>query len=1401
MISKLKYLLSLIVFLTLSNSFNAQLASPTCSAAAALTNGTYSNVVTQSNVGWFSYLASSINLNINLINYSNNPQNKIEKIEFYQGVCGNLALMAADSLSNFNDSTLNLAIGSLTLNSTYSIKVSRRSTENTPSVFALNLAAPIECGFYWGTQPLTLTTTTLIASITGNWSYNGFSGSCLKNIQTGDTSTSAPNSYICNFSLTTCENLYLGYANNGSFDGNSGTFCIPNTIFYIFPNVPGTTFSVSSGSQGTVAINLGNIPGATQYTIVSNYTCTPLPVTPTLTVNDLAGCSCDPIIVNVTNLSCNLTIPQPLCANQPFCFTTPLPPLPPPPTNGLNYLYFPVSNNICQVTNSLGVTSFGNCFPNGISAGTYTVKVTKGLQLFGTVNGTGQQVDSVVCSCSLIQTVTVLPNNIITPNILASPVNGCAGQGTTLTANNGNPNATYTWQPGNIIGNPVTVNLPNGVQSYTVSTTNGCASAFNIFEISGLECCRFSPRVGAFYFNNVTLVPFNSPNSTPWANLVQNATYSGINIAAPSGNVISSVIAVSGYLNITASNLTFFNANLLFSDAASFVQNANNLTIDRCYFRGCKNWQGIFSLAVLNITNSVIEDAQYAVRNGSSFNPNTPHPGISIENVLFNNNFCAVLISNRPMSNFVFRGNLVTCRVLPPGFNLNNTTPWQYQPNYDLATLQTYPTVFLKGSASLGLPTSLRGQFGVQFINTGRPSATQNLQIGDFSNNTTNQTNYRNVFDNLRIGVTATSSRMGVYNSVFNLMRGLGSPLDLNGPSAGVFLSTTRGNVGFNTTGNNNAAIYTNTFITSQNGVVATAQSTFNVANNNFNSISAYANHVYSINSGANIPTSRITNNSFTQCLYDLYAINNQRIDVRFENNTSNNTSFSRPRFNYYVYLNELNKPTTADYYVRNNTLNGKLFGVYGINIEGAQISNNIINIIPPPANTFNANVWLQGSDACEIKFNTTNVFPSNSGVASTFGMFAENSVNNLFCENDIKGAGAAMKFQGTSPSRIYRNKLNVNPADPCFLGIFLDNSGFVGPINFPQGGNIYTADNEFGDFLYFIGGADTYAQFGSSGSQIDYQGAAINTNNYYPFVNLFQITPPSTPFSPFSNNSTGFSSCNAAPMNIFQRLSRGVPPFVNSVVNFGANTGNANGIARKSVYEVFKKDNYSNANIAGYTNFMVNNSNGNYGHFYRIDSLVYRLAATGNTNTIAQAQAINAQVNPSNVVEQNQKTFNAIYQVFLTSPALVAPAQITSLQNLAQLCPFTDGNAVYQSRALLKHYNDSIEYSNPCEFNLPNIQASGSRFSVNSNTALNESKEALTTKLYPNPAQTEVTITTELSNATLYIYNVIGQTVIEMPLSSQTKLNVSELKSGTYIYKIMSEGKLIKTDKLIINK
>ncbi len=72
--------------------------------------------------------------------------------------------------------------------------------------------------------------------------------------------------------------------------------------------------------------------------------------------------------------------------------------------------------------------------------------------------------------------------------------------------------------------------------------------------------------------------------------------------------------------------------------------------------------------------------------------------------------------------------------------------------------------------------------------------------------------------------------------------------------------------------------------------------------------------------------------------------------------------------------------------------------------------------------------------------------------------------------------------------------------------------------------------------------------------------------------------------------------------------------------------------------------------------------------------------------------------------------------------------------------------------------------------------------------------------KMFPNPASSFVTITTDAVNPiTVKINNILGQTVITKTLKQQTSINVSNLPAGIYFVSFYNNNKLEGTMKLIV--
>lgn len=1027
---------------------------------------------------------------------------------------------------------------------------------------------------------------------------------------------------------------------------------------------------------------------------------------------------------------------------------------------------------------------------NLFGLGTHTITATGA---YNTYNG--------FCFNSVTHTFQVVPA-LSVPSIISSPSTAiCISSTATLSAN-ATGAVSYTWYPGGITGATIAI-TPTTNTTYTVIATNSnnCTNTATK-EVQTILCCLAGSNV--VNLSNVNIV---APGTSTliWSNLLGGGNYSG-NIAIPNSTyMISGSYNVIGNVNINTP-VTFSNSDFSFAENVSINQNAT-VNINNSYWHGCdKNWQGILSGKYLSIKNSVIEDAFAAVQINAS---TITHPGVLIDNTIFNKNVYGIQITGPKLTSFKLTGSIFTSRDIPPAnYVYSSGSRWTSLSNFNTTALSNYNTGFLKGSTILNLPNVAKGQVGIYLNNASMLITTGNLNgditIGDASSTPTLNTSYTNIFDCLRIGTYNSNSRAILYNNWFQVINSIpASDLYGNNTACVYNNSTPRTIIGANISGSG-AAIYKNNLTNSTNGVYATNNGTLQVYNNQFTNIAQYGVQIENWNC-TNTQTVQINNNNFSTCLYDLYTFNNNTIKLTFANNSSTYPFVSsKAKVTYHVFINEINSPATAKYYIGYNNSTGKVNGVYCLNTYSMAIVNNNITVRTPIGAGFNAPIWLDNAHQGDIKYNTLSVNPTNLNSYYTFGIFTNFGNNNLYCENNITGAGSCMKFQGSSPSRIYRNNLNSNPTAPCLFGIFLDNYGMVGDIKYSTA----CAENIFGDFS----NSDTYSQTGSLGSKIDYPGSFSSSNPYCPFNNSFSSSAPAaTAFTANPNSLTGQATCISTPNliggggegmklnssnNDYPNLSAGIPIIMNDELNFSSNNANSKEIANKGTYEMARKSNLDISSITGGEAFMdANDANAN-GDFYKMDSLVVEFAVNGNTLALNQAKVLNSGIVAGTTIESNQKALNDIYHTFMQSPNLVTESQLNALKNLASLCPFTDGTSVYQARAIVKYY-DTLVYVNSCEYSTIGSESK----TINTPTKLNTSKEALNTLVYPNPANTEITVSTEVNGAKMIIFNVVGQILINKELNSFTKLDVSELKNGTYLYKIVKGSSIIKADKLIISE
>jgi hypothetical protein len=187
------------------------------------------------------------------------------------------------------------------------------------------------------------------------------------------------------------------------------------------------------------------------------------------------------------------------------------------------------------------------------------------------------------------------------------------------------------------------------------------------------------------------------------------------------------------------------------------------------------------------------------------------------------------------------------------------------------------------------------------------------------------------------------------------------------------------------------------------------------------------------------------------------------------------------------------------------------------------------------------------------------------------------------------------------------------------------------------------------------------------------------------------------------------------------------------------------------------------------------------------------RIAAAA--NLLTQNNALTG----SATYQINEKTVNEIFlQTVAIGNFIFSEPQITSLENIAESCPLSDGEAVLRARTMLnllerepKVYNDFVA-------------CYGGERSDNRLKKSGQSSQLL--RIFPNPADDAITIEYDGllgdTDQRLVLFNVFGQSIMEIALpesQGRTQVSLKTLPGGIYWYAL--PGADIISGKLIINR
>ncbi|HBX51123.1 MAG TPA: hypothetical protein DEH02_08670 [Bacteroidales bacterium] len=244
--------------------------------------------------------------------------------------------------------------------------------------------------------------------------------------------------------------------------------------------------------------------------------------------------------------------------------------------------------------------------------------------------------------------------------------------------------------------------------------------------------------------------------------------------------------------------------------------------------------------------------------------------------------------------------------------------------------------------------------------------------------------------------------------------------------------------------------------------------------------------------------------------------------------------------------------------------------------------------------------------------------------------------------------------------------------------------------------------------------------------------------------------------------------------------------------------------MAKQWLYSLLLKDSLLAFSSPVFETFIDSITGSNTGTIYSINQTLSD--TTGLIDTLAVANA-NMNITPQNIIETNYKTVINIYQSILSQGInCLTQNQIETLESIAILCPYTDGNAVYSARAILSLISSDMLYKNECEMSKPDNFAEAKIVNQTTSSPLAENnlvKE--TASVYPNPAKDVINISYSLiNNGYFELYDLLGKKISTEVLNlskSSMVVSLTKLQNGIYYYKITSGNEVITTSKLLIVK
>ncbi len=1141
------------------------------------------------------------------------------------------------------------------------------------------------------------------------------------------------------------------------------------------------------------------------------------------------------------------------------------------PTNWCTYQTYYLEDYLAAGTPTGGTwsgTNMGTFYQNQIFGGT-NIDVNPVLTSLGTQTVTYCYTSPTNSLCSVCNQFTVNINQGFQLNASSSAV-FCANI-STLQANigvavtfsgSGNPfPVNYLWTPSGLTTASINV-TPAANTNYTCIATSvaGC-TAVNTVSVSVSNSCCVSTN---YLSSSIIGAPGSTTSLTGFFAVNQNITLDGL-------VELSGEYAIAPNVKITvAPNATLQTVTLPGAQAGAHLYACGDM------------WQGIEIIntgkVFINTGGDVIEDAIVAVRSNGSTTTNTLTPDITIIGTILNRNRVGVSIENytQPVNPapFIIENTVFTCRdlAITPGTGI-----WPFAGTLKVVSGSTnaLSSPYLVGGYT---PVNLKPPFsnipsyaGVYVENSGtiaNPVVSPTVTSVLIGNKTFLNNGFFNLFDNLMFGIYGEGSNIESQNNTFQNSRRviLCTPRCRIRGGYGIYAKsnyTTYSNNVLNCThpslASNNGRI--NKFYDCYIGVGADYMYNVDVQYADFRS-NQYTSPPSPLNItglvGVQINTNKVKAYKVSfilmQNIYNGIAANLSPYFMALpgvpayglylgQASVNSNTIVPKlaataaagvPRVYHAIYAANgfysglaTYTESLADFRIQKNTLGNVWRGVQviGFNFGGyvATVAQNSINMVVDPNTQPQYGVYSAANYANAINTNSISGFNiTNTLVAGVYASMNSGPTNTAIALNSIRcntltNMFIGFDFESYNGASIWRN----NDMQTIRRGLYIGNNGIIGQ----QGTFAAPSDNKW---------LGSWA--GRNGTWTD--ATMTSTNPVSAHSKLFvRSGTPNTP--PFNNGFIALGSYQAP--SALNPANNSAPAF-NCLTggSGGGGGGGSNASQREALLTDIAVENVSVTTIEPATREILRNAaysdliaepvlvtaNSTLSAFSATNSMPSAMGKFKDvegklsTGQLSLAQSIIAAFSPTTNIENNYKTFYTLQRAYLQNQDLTLLENIQLLLLVYQ-CPFTDGQVVYNARALYNLVNQTVVVynDNNCRdkgYSFGRTQDSAASYTPEESELLHqlitnekETKLKYKTKneyyLVPNPANTFVSIigTNEKEQLQITITDVSGKVLKAITINTEAYSAVVNfnLLEGVYFVNIINSHGEKTVKKLVVAK